>query len=179
LPKIYKKTWENLFLGYSDGGKSFETGIVPIVKIKHTLFKNSKHYYKSRFGDFVDRIYLIDTTDTARPASYLDLHLEIDSEGWLRTKLYNKRDDFNIPIVNFPAICSNIPAATVDPIFQSLWFLWISLRGLLLTRRLPNQGFLLVKLKSLRRKLYGCIHDMVNHFGISVSQMSTDMFHLS
>ena len=29
----------------------------------------------------------------------------------LRTKLYNKRDDFNFPIVNFPFICSNIPAA--------------------------------------------------------------------
>jgi hypothetical protein len=42
---------------------------------------------------------------------YLDLHLEIDSEGRLRTKPYNKRDDFNFPIVNFPFICSNIPAA--------------------------------------------------------------------
>jgi hypothetical protein len=30
-----------------------------------------------------------------------DLHLEIDSEGRLRTKLYDKRDDFNFPIVNF------------------------------------------------------------------------------
>ena len=60
----------------------------------------------SRFIDFVDRIYPIkleikDTTDTDRHASYLDLHLEIDSEGWLRTKLYDKRDDFNVPIVNF------------------------------------------------------------------------------
>jgi hypothetical protein len=49
----------------------------------------------SRFGDFVDRIYPIelakkDTTDTDRSASYLDLHLEIDSEGWLRTKLHDK-----------------------------------------------------------------------------------------
>jgi hypothetical protein len=38
----------------------------------------------SRFGDFVARIYPIeleikDTTDTDRPASYLDIHLEIDS----------------------------------------------------------------------------------------------------
>ena len=70
----------------------------------------------SRFGDFVDRIYPIeleikDTTDTDRSASYLDLHLERDSEGQLRTKLYNKRDDFSFPIVNFPFICSNIPAA--------------------------------------------------------------------
>jgi hypothetical protein len=48
-----------------------------------------------RLGDFVDRIYLIeleikDTTDTDRSASYLDLHLEIDSGGQLRTKLYDK-----------------------------------------------------------------------------------------
>jgi hypothetical protein len=46
----------------------------------------------SMFGDFVDRIYSIeleikDTTDTDRSASYIDLHLEIDSEGQLRTKL--------------------------------------------------------------------------------------------
>ena len=39
-----------------------------------------------RFGDFVDRIYPIEleimyTTDTDRSASYLDLHLEIDSQG--------------------------------------------------------------------------------------------------
>ena len=50
----------------------------------------------SRFGDFVDRIYPIEleiknTTDTDRSASYLDLHLEIDSEGRLRTKLRQKR----------------------------------------------------------------------------------------
>ena len=50
----------------------------------------------SRFGDFVDRIYPIelkikDTTDTDRYASYLDLHLEINSEGRLRTKLYDRK----------------------------------------------------------------------------------------
>jgi hypothetical protein len=83
----------------------------------------------SRFRDFVDRIYSIeleikDTTDTDMSASYLDIHLEIDNEGRLRTKLYDKRHDFNFPIVNFPFICSNIPAApaygvhiSVDTIF--------------------------------------------------------------
>ena len=86
----------------------------------------------SSFGENVDRTYPIalemeDTTDTDMSASYLDIHLETDSEGWLRTKLYDKRDDFNFPIVNFPFICSNIPVApayeVVDTIFQSLWFL--------------------------------------------------------
>jgi hypothetical protein len=51
-----------------------------------------------------------DTTDTYRSASYLDLHLEIDSEGQLRTKLYDKRDDFNLPIVNFPFVASLLVA---------------------------------------------------------------------
>ena len=64
----------------------------------------------SRFGDIVDRIYPIDleikdTTETDRSASYLDIHLDIDNEERLRTKLYDKRDDFNFPIVNFPFIC--------------------------------------------------------------------------
>jgi hypothetical protein len=51
----------------------------------------------SRFGDFVDHIYPIeleikDTTDTDRSDSFLDLHLEIDSEGRIRMQLYDKRD---------------------------------------------------------------------------------------
>jgi hypothetical protein len=49
----------------------------------------------SRFVDFVDRIYPIeleikDTTDTDRSASYLDLHLEIDSEGGYERKFTTK-----------------------------------------------------------------------------------------
>ena len=39
--------------------------------------------------------------------------------------------------------------------------------------------FLLVKLKSSLRKFYGLHHDLVDCYGISVSQMTTDMFHLS
>jgi hypothetical protein len=47
-------------------------------------------------------------------------------------------------------------------------------RGLLLTRKLLNQGFLLVKLKSSLRRIYGPHHDLVDRYGISVSQMTTD-----
>ena len=76
----------------------------------------------SRFGDFVDRIYPIeleikDTAYTDRSASYLDLHN--DSEWRLRTKLYDKRDDFNFPIMNFPFICSNILAAPACGVYIS------------------------------------------------------------
>jgi hypothetical protein len=122
------------------------------------------------------------------PLSYLDLHLEIDSEALLRTKLYNKRDDFNIPIVNFPFIFSSIPAAPTYEIYISQLIRYSRACGsyqdfldrrLLLTRTLLNQGFLLVMLKSSLRKFYGRHHDLVDRYGISVSQMTTDTFHLS
>jgi hypothetical protein len=52
-------------------------------------------------------------------------------------------------------------------------------RGLLLARKLLNQGFLSVQLKSWLRKIYGHHHDLVDRYGISVSHMTMDMFHLS
>jgi hypothetical protein len=41
-------------------------------------------------------------------------------------------------------------------------------RGLLLTSKLLNQGFLFVKLKSSLRLFYGSHHDLVDRYGISV-----------
>ena len=42
-----------------------------------------------------------DTTESNTSASYLDLLLSIESDGQLRTSLYDKRDDFNFHITNF------------------------------------------------------------------------------
>ena len=136
----------------------------------------------SRFGDYVDRIYHIEleikgTTDTDTSASYIDLHIDIDSVGRLRTKLYDKRDDFNFPIVNFPFLCSNITPVPAYGVYISQLIRFSRAcdsyqdfidRGLLLTRKLLNQGFLLVKLKSSHRKFYGRHHDLVDRYGIPV-----------
>ena len=133
--------------------------------------------------DIIDLIFVFGFFFT-----YLDLHLEIDSEGRLRTKFYDKSDDLYFPIVNFPFICSNIPATPTYGVYISQLIRYSRAygsyqdfldRGLLLTRKLLNQGFLLVKLRSLPRKFYGRHYDLVDRYGISVSQMTTDMFHLS
>ena len=49
-------------------------------------------------------------------------------------------------------------------------------RGLLLTRKLLNQEFQMVKLKSSLRKFYGRLHELVDRYEITVSQMISDMF---
>ena len=57
------------------------------------------------------------------------LHLEIDIKGGWRTKLYDKRDDFDFPIVNFQFMPSNIPVApafvyfSINTLLQRLCFL--------------------------------------------------------
>ena len=144
----------------------------------HTLIKD----------DYFIELEIKDTTDTYRSASYLHLHLEIDNDDRLRTKLYDKKDYFNFPIVNFPFICFNIPAAPAYGVYISQLVRYFRAcgsyqdfldRGLLLTGKLLNQGFLLVILKSSLRKFYGRHHDLVDRFGMYVSQITTDMFHLS
>jgi hypothetical protein len=76
-----------------------------------------------RFAEFLPLIYppeLEDkeTTDTALSASILDIYLEFDHSGQLSTctKIYDKPDDFNFKIINFPNMCSNIPAS---PAYES------------------------------------------------------------
>ena len=57
--------------------------------------------------------------DTASSASFLDLYLEFDDSGQLSTNIYDKRDDFNFKIINFPNMCSNIPASPAYGVYIS------------------------------------------------------------
>ena len=68
------------------------------------------------FENYLGQMYpaeleIKDTTESNISASYLDLLLSIESDGQLRTSLYDKRDNFNIHIANFPFLSSNIPSS--------------------------------------------------------------------
>jgi hypothetical protein len=61
----------------------------------------------SRFAEYLHHIYpngleVEDTIDNQKSASYLDPDLEIINGGRLKTKLYDKGNDFNFPIVKLP-----------------------------------------------------------------------------
>ena len=45
-------------------------------------------------------------------ADYLELTFIRDSGGKLSTRLYDKRDDFDFIIVNFPVLSSNLPSGS-------------------------------------------------------------------
>ena len=73
-----------------------------------------------------------DTMESNTSASYFDLLLSLDGDGHHYTSLYDKRDDFNFHITNFPFPSSNIPSSrlwrfyiTTHPIRQGLLLLWM------------------------------------------------------
>ena len=64
-------------------------------------------------------IEIKDTTESDTSASYLDLLLSIGRDGQLHTSIYDKRDDFNFHITNFPYLSSNIPSSPAYGVFLS------------------------------------------------------------
>jgi hypothetical protein len=72
----------------------------------------------------------------------LDVLLNIDAGGKLTTQLYDKRDDFNCAIVNFPYKCGNIPLSPAYGIYLSTDSIC---KGLLYIRSVFELGRLLMK----------------------------------
>ena len=54
------------------------------------------------------------TSDTE--ALFLDLHLSI-SNGFVSSKIYDKHDDFDFDIVNFPFLDGDLPCRLMECIF--------------------------------------------------------------
>ncbi len=77
------------------------------------------------FEKYISKIYTTDhlelkeTTEGDREASYLDLMVSITPDGRLEFRLYDKRDQFNFYIVNFPYMDSNIPVKPAYGVYNS------------------------------------------------------------
>ena len=67
-----------------------------VLSINNTDFEN----YLGQM--YPPEIEIKDTTESNTSASYLNLLLSIGRDGELHTSLYDKRDDFNFHITNFP-----------------------------------------------------------------------------
>lgn len=137
--------------------------------------------------DFIypEELEIKDTTDSDNFATYLDLHLEFDDKHQLFTKLYDKRDDFNFPIVNFPFISSNIPEAPAYGVFVSQLIRYARANTFYhdfvhrckhLVTRLLLQGYTSDKLSLTFGKFYGHHKDLLLKYDLPMSRMASDMF---
>ena len=68
-------------------------------------------FNNKKFLDYLKAIYPSQlTVEKANKSDHLDVTFIIDSGGKLSTRLYEKRDDFDFHIFNFPYLSSNIPS---------------------------------------------------------------------
>ena len=117
------------------------------------------------FENYLGQMYpaeleIKDTTESNTSASYLDLLQSIESDGQLRTSLYDKRDDFNFHITNFPFLSSNIPSSPaygvfISPLIRNARAYSSNECFIQRAARLSSklQGYVMERLKSSLRKL--------------------------
>ena len=125
-----------------------------------------------------------DTTESNTSASYLDLLLSIGRDGQLHTSIYDKREDFNFHITDFPFLSSNIPTSPAyggfisqlirDARAFSSYGCFI-LRATRLSNKLLEQGYVKERLKSSLRKFYDRYGDLIKQYEVSLSQMLNDI----
>jgi hypothetical protein len=68
---------------------------------------------------YPDELKIKNTTESDKSASYLHILLNIDPNGRLTTTIYDKRDDFDFAIADFPFLCSYIPHSPAYGVYIS------------------------------------------------------------
>ena len=135
------------------------------------------------FGNYIKDIYpkeleLKETTESETCCSYLDLFLYKDVDGMLKSKLYDKRDDFNFHIVNYPFLDSNIPKNPAYGVYVSRLVCFaracsdiddFTSRHDNLVLKLLSQGY---KIKVLRKQFSNFFQrhqDIISNYNIQLS----------
>ena len=149
--------------------QSSHTGILMTFYLSIILdLQNFFHWYIQSWK--------LETTDTASSASFLDLYLEFDDSGQFSTKIYDKRDDFNFKIINFPNMCSNIPASPAYGVYISKL---IRYRHLHMRNRLLDQGYTKIRLIRSLKKFIFRYQDLVEIYSVSAETIIGDAFSYS
>ena len=134
------------------------------------------------FDSMVNRIYpselqLNKANVSDAEASFLDLHLSI-SDGFVKTKIYDKRDDFDFDIVNFPFL--DVPRSASYGVYISQPFRFARVsshvddfnnRNKVLTAKLLRQGYRYHKLRKAFSKFYRRHFDIVSKYNVGLKTL--------
>ena len=110
------------------------------------------------------------------------------TSGQLSTKIHDKRDDFNFKIINFPNMCSNIPASPAYGVYISQLIRCARAssnysdflkRHLDLSNRLMDQGYKKIRLIRSLKKFIFRYQDLVEIYSVSAEKIINDGFSYS
>ena len=107
---------------------------------------------------------------------FLDLHLSI-SNGLVLSKIYDKRDDFDFDIVNFPFLNGDVPRRPSYGVYisQLIRFARVcshvddfNTRNKCLTAKLLKQGYRYHKLRKTFSKFYRRHYELISKFNVGL-----------
>ena len=110
---------------------------------------------------------------------FLDLHLSM-LDGYVKIKNYDKRDDFDIDILNFPFLDGDIPRSTSYGVYisQLIRFARVSshiddsnTRYKVLTAKLLRQGYRYHKIRKAFSKFYRRHFDIVSKYNVGLKTL--------
>ena len=110
-------------------------------------------------------------------ASFLDLHLSI-LDGFVKTKINDKRDDFDFDIVNFPFLDGDVPCLASYGVYisQLIRLAGVSshdfnTRNKVLTAKLLRQGYRYHKLRKAFSKFYRQHFDILPKYNVGLKTL--------
>lgn len=168
--------------------RSKKTRIAKQFNLSFRYIDDLISFNNAKINEYLPLIYppelvIKETTEKITSVSYLDLCIEIQTEGNLCTKLYDKRDDFDFPVVNFPFMSSNIPSSPAYGVYISQLLRYVRActnychfreRHVLLTIKLFNQGFTVTGLIRSFKKFYGRHSEEFTNYDTSLITMMRD-----
>ena len=107
------------------------------------------------------------------------MHLSI-SNDIVSTKIYDKRDDFDFEIVNFPFLDGDVPRSTSYGVYisqlirfarASSYIADFNTRNKLLTQKLLKQGYQCHKFRKTFSKFYRRYYDLVSKFQVGLKSL--------
>ena len=109
----------------------------------------------------------------------------IDALPYMTNVIYDKRDDFDFHIVNFPFLSSNIPSGPSYGVYILQLIRYarccshyddFRYRHKCLVDRLQSQGYKALRLEKSFKKFYGRYQDLIEKYRRSVNAMVSDSF---
>ena len=109
----------------------------------------------------------------------MDLNLSI-SNGTVSTKIYDKQDDFDFDIINFPFLDGDVPRCTSYGVYISQFIRFarassnvsdFNCRNKALTAKLLKQGYRYHKLRKVFSKLYRRHSELVEKYNFSLRKL--------
>ena len=142
----------------------------------HILNINDVYFDNKVSQIYPSELQLNKSNTSNTEAAFLNLHLSI-SNDIVSTKIYDKLDDFDFEIVNFPFLDGDVPCSTSYGVYisqlirfagKSSYVADFNTCNKLLSQKLLKQGYQYHKLPKTFSKFYRRYYDLISKFQVGL-----------